>query len=510
MEASAPEGPPVVRTDFEFPEDPDDLDLPPVPSFEQLNIPQNYVYTFPVFEEELPVYLGTTPPTLSFRWAEDIYSSELLDAVTAELLDRVVNGGTGLHPLVEQAIWERARNREDILAAKAIDEVLTLSASKGFLRPSGSTLSAVDRLYQENQSKQADLSREIAIKQAELEQENLKFSIQQSIALEQMLIGEFNNALNRAFEAQKYIQQAAIEIYNANIKKYELELEVYKAYIVTFETALKAELNKAEIYKTQLEAEALKNQINESKVRLYLAQIDGIKAEVDIYKTQVDAISSRISAEALKIQNYKASVDAFAAVVGAKRDEFSMYSEQVKAELAKVEMFDSQVKAFVSRVQGYSATVDAEAKITDSDISVEKLRLEEYTSRLEFGLKLLQSEIETVKAKAEIYKTDGDVYKNLVDAEVSKVELDVRLADVDIKKAIAQSEVALKNADIQLKNAEINANLSLEAMKSGAQVGSSLAAAALSGVNVSAQVAHNTRLGYDINCNTNHNVSYEV
>lgn len=510
LTATAPGDAPLVRTDFEFPEDPSDLNLPAVPTFETLNIPEDFDYEFPVFSEEPPVYLGVPPPTLTFNWTEDPYDSELIRAVTAELLDRVTNGGTGLHPLVEQAIWDRARNREDMLAMKARDEVLTTAATRGFLRPSGSSLAAIDTLTQANQSKQADLSREIAIKQAELEQENLKFSIQQSISLEQMLIAQFNNALSRSFEAQKFIQQAAVDIFNANLKRFEVEMELYKTYAVVFETRLKAELNKAQIYKTKIEAEALKNQINESKVKLYLAQIDGIKAEVDIYKTQVDAISSRISAESLKLQNYKLEIDAYSALVTAKRDEFGMYSEQVKAELSKVEVFDSQVKAFVSRVQGYSALVDAESKIADNDLSVEKLRLDQYMSRLDYGLKVLQSDIDIIKSKTEVYKIDSEVYKNLVDAEVSSVELDIRVADIDLRKEVSKAEIALKNADIQLKNAEISSNLTLEAMKSGAQVGSSLAAASLSGINIGASLSQSGRTSHDVSCNTNHNVSYEA
>jgi hypothetical protein len=214
LSARPPGDAPVIRTDFDYPEDLGEIVLPDVPPFHELDIPPPFEYNFPDFAEIPPEYLGPPPPSLTFNWDEDPYDSELIRAVTAELLDRVVNGGTGLHPLVEQAIWERARNREDVLSMKARMEVLTASATRGFFRPSGSTVAALDMLAQANQSKQADLSREIAIKQAELEQENLKFSIQQSIALEQMMINQYNSALTRAFEAQKFIQQAAVEIFN--------------------------------------------------------------------------------------------------------------------------------------------------------------------------------------------------------------------------------------------------------------------------------------------------------
>lgn len=48
-----------------------------------------------------------------------------------------MNGGTGLAPAVEQAIWDRARSRETQTALANQTEVMRTSEALGFPLPSG-------------------------------------------------------------------------------------------------------------------------------------------------------------------------------------------------------------------------------------------------------------------------------------------------------------------------------------------------------------------------------------
>ncbi len=497
LDVEAPTDAPDIQTEFDFPDTPV-YTLPSVPTFEDLNLPTAPDLDIPSFDLDLPTipsYL--TPPGLTFNFQEELYTSSLLTALTSELLDRVQNGGTGLSPTIEQAIWDRARNREDQNSVRSTNQLSIEQAARGFSRPSGSYLAALDQLSQETQNKNADLSREIAIKQADLEQKNIEFALQTSLALEQSLIQYHNQVQQRAFEFEKYFQEAAIAIYEANIRQFGLQLEVYKTYSQAFESRVRAELAKTEIFKSEIEAQRLISDINNQKVQLYTAQLEGIKTSVQVYLAEIDATKSQIQAESLKLQNFKALIDIFATQVESKKSEYDMYSAAVKGEMAKIDIFDSQVKAFVSRVDAYSKQVDVETMRIESDIKVEGLRLQEYLTRLDTIVKNVQAQSEVSKSQIELFRSKAAMYSAEVDAESSRLDAESKVYDLTLRKAQYAAEVELKNATISIENAKNSVSLILEALKSGAQVGSGLAQAALSSINIGASLGHSSSNNYN-------------
>lgn len=495
---------PTLKEDFNYPDAPITV-LPDVPTFELLEIPNAPDLSIPDFSESLPTATSVVPPANNFYWGdEDSFSDECLTAVQAKLCDWIQNGGTGLLPHIEQAIYDRGRNREDINSVRVEQQVLTEQVARGFSRPQGSTYAALDFSTQESQNKIADLSREIMIKQAEMEQQNIQFAIQQTIALETALISEHQQIQARSFEAAKYVQELAIQIYNANIAKVTIELEAYKAYATAYEAQVRAALSTIEIFKSEIQAQALISEINQNEVKLYLAQIEGVQSSVDIYKTEVDAITAQISAENLKIQNYKGLVEAFSAEVEAKKAEYQGYSEAIKGELGKVDIFDSQVKAFVGRVDAYGKSVDAQAKVVESDIGVEDLRLKSYLGKLDAVIKQVQAESSVYGAQVDIYRGQAAMYQAEVGANISLNELEIKEAETKVRLAAAQADVSLKNAEINLKNAESVDALRLEAIKSGGDISKGLAQASLSALNIGASVSSSGQSSDSYNENHNY------
>lgn len=502
LNVPAPDSAPDIETDFEFPDAPTEaaLALPDVPTFEELDIPEAPVVSIPEFLENLPdVDSIGAPPNSTFFWDEDFYTDALLEAASAELLSRITNGGTGLNIDVEQAIWDRARNREDKNSIRSMQELIKAQAARGFSRPSGSLLAGLDMLAQETQSKIADLSREIAIKQAELEQENFQNSLQQSVALEGQLLNYSNQVQQRSFDAERVTVELAIEVYKARVEQFGIELETYKAAAQVFETEIRAELAKIEIFKQQIEAQSLINDINDSRVRLYVARLEGVKTSVEVYKAQIDAVTSRIQAEGLKLENYKTEVEAYTAQVGAKRDEYGIYAEQVKAELSKVEVFEAQSRAFAARVQGYAAQVDVEAKKVDARVETAKANTAAYLARVDGLIKQAQANQLQVQSSIDIYRGQSDLFRALVGAESSRIDAESKVYDIAVREATANAEIAIKNAEIALANADNIAKLRLEAISSGATVGAQLSAASLSALNIGASISGNSSDNFNYN-----------
>lgn len=489
LDVDAPGDAPTLTDDYSFP-NAVSYTLPNVPNFADLNIPDAPAIALPDFELEIPTPpVDLVAPGLTFSFNEEGYTSNLMTALTTELLDRIQNGGTGLNPDIEQAIWDRARNREDQNAIRSENQINVEQAAKGFTRPSGAHLAALDQLAQETQNKNADLSREIAIKQAEMEQQNIQFALQTSLALEQTWLQHHNQVQQRAFEVEKYTQQVAIDLYQAAIQRYNVELEVYKTYSQAFESRVRAELAKAEIFRTELEGQRLIGELNVQKVQLYEAQLRGIQTAVEVYRSELDAVKTQIEADGLQVQNFKSLVDVYSARVQAKATEYEMYSAAVRGEMAKAEIFDSQVKAFVSRVDAYSKRNDVEIEKVKSSLEYEGFRLREHLSKLEAIVQNVQTQAAVSTAQLEGFRGEALAYESQIKAEDTRLQGESRVYDLEIQRARYAADVELKNAEVNIENAKNSLSLILEALKSGASVGSSLSAASLSAMNIGASIS---------------------
>lgn len=487
LDVTAPDNAPDIQTDFNYPDNPV-YTLPSVPTLDELDISDPPTIINIPFTQTLPVFSIPVPGNI-FSFVEDLYSSDLLTALKVELLDRVQNGGTGLNPTIEQAIWDRARNREDNNSVRSENQIDIEQAARGFSRPPGSHLAAIDQAAQDTQNKNADLSREIAIKQAELEQRNIEFALQTSLALEQSLIQYSNQVNQRAFEVEQFTQQVAIELYNAQVAAFNSQLEAYKAYSVAFEAQVRAQLNELEAYKLELEGESLRLQINQQDIDLYLAQLNGIKLTVDVFNSEIAAVNSQIAGESLKLENYGNEIQNYTAQVQAKRDEYAMFGESVKAEKLKTDIYATEIQAFVSRVQAYASTVDAETTRSETSIKTEDFRLRDYLSRIESITEQTKAKSAEINAQTQAFLGDIQRYSAETGAEESRIEGINTQTRLNITNQQSITDTALKNAQILIENARNSTDLTVEAIKSGASVSGGLAQAALAAMDVGANIS---------------------
>lgn len=491
LAVASPGDAPETDLDVVFPPAPDTT-LPPVPTLRELDIPPAPVVTIPAFTEVLPDAI-LSRPLFSFAFSEDPYSSDTLTAVTNSLLERI-QGGTGIPVDIENQIWDRARNRERVSEDRSREDLLFSDAQSGFSRPTGSSQAALDSLAQETQNKISDFSREVAIKQAELEQTNLQSTISSIISLEQLLIGHANDIENRALDTAKFAQQIGIEIYNTEVARFQVELEAFKAFSLAFEAQVRAEISKVEIYKAEIQAQGLINDINKTDVDLFATRVEAIKSSVETYRIEIQAIGEQVNVEQLKLQAYKTEVDAFSAIVLSKKTEFETYSEQIKAEATKLQAFDSQVRAFTSRIQAYSTQVDAEKAVSDSRINQEGLKVRQQELRLDTYSKTVQAEISAYQTQVLAFQGVTSMYSAEVDAESARLGAEIQTIAQRIAHAKAKADVAVANAQVNVENLRASTASTLEAAKAGAQVSSQLASSSLAGMRFSAGIGHDLRL----------------
>lgn len=468
----------------------DTLDLPDIPTFTAIVIPDPMEYNPPEFEGgDLPT-LDAEPPTPSFVWNEAEYSTDVLDALEAKILNDVINGGTGLDEETEQAIYDRARSRQVLDNQDKYDEALNYWSSRGHPDVPGALNARLARIRAEILRVLEDLENDILVNQSKLAQENTHFIIAQGIAYEKALMDHSNQVQQRAFDAAKYTVEYSILLYDVKVKAYLGELEAYKTYAQVFESRIRAEIAKAEFYKAQIEGARLVVEVQQAQVSLYRAQIDGINAMVGIYNAQLEAIQIQAQIDKLKIDGYAAEVQAFAAKNTAYVARYNAYEAEIRGETEKAKIYVAQAQAYEARVSGYKAKADVEISRVQVEVETLKGKVSAYLGQID----KYKADIQGVIAEAELLSKEQGHQVDIFRAESTQYGVEV---DAMIKEYLGRIEELKANVDLQIKEADISVraliaeyDLTQKSLDAGAKIASQLAASALGSVSASAHLQH--------------------
>lgn len=476
---------------------------PPVPGVRDVPVPDAPTVVLP----DVPTFLSISTPTfggvnLHEDWLDKLddipelqlmqpepmnyqkgaaYTSGFLTNMQA-LLNERLRGGTGLDAAVEQALWDRARDRETQIALAGEAEIMRSAEAAGFPLPAGTLAAQVTDARRAYHDKLSGLSRDIAIKQAELEQENLKQTITMGIQLESQLMDHAIKLEQLAFEAAKAVADNAVQVYNAGVEYYRTLLSAYQTYAAAYKTVIDAELTKVEVYKAQLQGEQTKAEINTALVQQYKAQIEGSMAQVEIYKAQVSAAQTLVQLEQSKVQAAGEQIRAFVATVNAEVSKVEAYKASVGAEGTKVEAFKSLAQAFAAKagvqaekarvgIARYSALTQANAAQWDG-----------YRARV-------AAESARVDALARHSGVVVDGYKIAATATTAKAELAARMWEASVKQYEGAQNVMLQSAKINMDAVVYANNARLDAAKVGAQIFAQQVASAYNIVNTSASIS---------------------
>lgn len=323
-----------------------------------LNLP-----TAPDFVQDIPA------GTMSF--VEPEYTSAL--SIKSFLQSWISGISTGIEANVEQAIWDRARAREDVTAIRTSDTIRNNMAGRGFPVPPGAMAVALMTATQEAIDKNSSLSRDIAIKQAELEQSNRQFAINAGIQYEGQLLTYANQKAQRIFDVAAANLRGAIDlyqttatVYGARVQGYtsltnalisqqaaeikvnqELPLEVFKSRIEAFDSLVKSEGARLSAISSVYETDG--------RVYSSEAQAEGSKAsaEADIYRAEVQYV---IGAANVQLETAKSTVAKMTSSIGLLTEAIKA-GAQVAAQLAASSLSSVNLSGSISSGQSQGTSM---------------------------------------------------------------------------------------------------------------------------------------------------------
>jgi hypothetical protein len=360
----------------------------------------------------IPTITFVPPDLTEFKYS-DIGQAELdaqLAAVGSvfKLLQSVLESGenSGLSTLVpeDQAIltYEEGRDREAGIYKDSMAGIHRDFAARGFRLPQPASAALLSKASVTYAKALSGVNRAVIIERMKLHTDVCKFAIQNQIETSKVILDYVDKMANRALLAA---EKAA----NFQIASYNL---------------------KAELYKLEVE-----NVISESKLAADV--LAGNLRRLEIYKESFTELEfnnkyTQLSLEATKTANMTQS----------------MLVEKYKAELeaAKTKLAYSHALLDVEKmaVQKFSAIAEARARIIESDISVEDLKIKAYS---------VASSTELQAAQIENQKAETAISKSRLELDAIKATYERALLQVDVVRAQTDAGVADANRLIGLLNA---------------------------------------------------------
>lgn len=444
-------------------------------------------------ETSLPTLTLVSPTPYSYTRGA-AYSSSLLGALTTRLLDRISNGGTGLTPAVEQALWDRARSREMNSALANEQEILRSSEALGFHLPAGTTAMQLRQAQQATNDKVSELSRDIAVKQAELEQENLKQAIAEGVQLESKLVDYSFQLEQLTFESARVAASNAIEIYNAAVGYYRSLLEGYQAYAAGYRTVVEGQMALVDIYKAQLTAEQTKAQVNSVLVEQYRVSIEASRIQADIYRTQVEAAGTLVQIEKTKVEAAGEQVRAYTAQINAETSKVEAFKVGVQGQQALVDIYRTKSLAFSAKVGAQAEKARAELGAYNSAVEAKRLEWDGYRALV--GAE--QTRLNSLTSQSSLL-VDG--FKSAATAIEAQANTQARLWETQIKDYEAGQSITLSAAKMNTESFISTRQAQMDVSKVGAQVYAQLTSSAYAMVHAQAGVSGSasTSVGYNYN-----------
>ena len=483
---TAPQRPDIDAT-VDLPEAPVQ-DMPSLEALEQITVPDFVFPELPDFDGQAPSADGIVVPNVFINWAEPQYESELLPDLLAQV-KRMMAGGTGLPAHVEDALFNRARERDSNETSRAVQEAVDTWAGRNFSMPPGMLAKQVSVAREQGRLKAAETNRDIMMEAAKWEIENIRFAVQQGMALEQLLQNLFENTCKRLFELAKFEAEAQISLFNAHIGLFNAKNQAFATLAQVFRTKLDAALGKLTAYKTAIEAQAAVGQINQQRVEVFKAKLQGVQAATEIFTSLMRG--AQVKGDVIKNQfdAYRADVQAYSEQIGAEKLKFDAYASQIKGEEAKAGMLDSQARAYASTVQAIASKADIKVKGAQLKLEAARVWLAKYGAEWEGFRTKVGASVQQLQYGTEVFRSQVEGYRAQASLGISEAEVHSKFADMNTRTSIAYSQMALGRFQAVSQKAYQQAQLALEGSKAAGGFSAQLAAGAMSALHVSASVS---------------------
>ncbi len=425
----------------------DPIQIPVPPTLEQLGVIAHTPIQFQAFGGVRPTFNIPVPTDGQLDFQEIEYTPALAGAIQTALTG-MLQGELGLPPHIEQAMFDRARAREDRLSRKQVQEVSEDMSNRNLTEPNGILAGALRQVRGDNREKVASLNQNLTIEVARIGVENVRTGIAQGIAWEQVLISKAEAQNARALQVAIFAREYGLKRVDALVAIANLEQAAYATDAQVWKTLIEGEVAKLAELEAQIKLEALKGTINENLIRQYEAQWKGVIALGEFYRTDVEAAKVKSSINKDRIDAAEVAARIFGHEVEAWGKERESHRWDVEASLAPLKAAETLSGVFAQRMVGYKTKAEAfreenRAQLDANGQSIDLVRLA--LQRME-QLRLSETAnvdaiLRRFAATVGLYQADGAL------AQAESASRD-RVTSLAIEQNRAYAEVTLKGQEL--------------------------------------------------------------
>lgn len=405
-------------------------------------------------------------------------------------LAKYIAGGTALSTDVENAIFARAVDKTNVEFLRTRDSIFEDGAARGFTMPGGSIFSAVIQARQAAADNNARAAMEIAIKQAELEQNNLQFAVSQTMNLRQMVIGAAQQwagnlvQLNaQALQFAHGVLQSVVDLYEIEVKLVQSKVSVYQAEAQVYEYRLKAALAIYDVYQAHIAGLKAQVDVDASKVQAFTSQMNAYGAMANAYKAIVDGVATKAEIEKLKVEAFGAEVQAYSAKVAGKTAEWQGFRAQVEGNSAAIDAYKAEVSAYGTEVQAFATQIQARSTEIQAVSAANENAARTYAASVSAYTALVQGRSAAITAEINSFESTLKAYTAGMEVKDAQGRLSVANASAKGQVAVAayktQAEVVISNAQMNYRRMSDMAGVA----NAGANAYAGMASSALAGMN---------------------------
>ena len=483
---SLPGDPPELAT-ITYPAKPD-IDIPTIPILEDIVFPAAPSITISEFDGELPTEVWDMPE--NFSYTEANYGSDIWADLLAKVLNDIRNGGTGLGALIEDELYDRALARQETENQRLYQEVEDYFGARGFTLPIGAMAGRLAEAAREISRNNTEINSKITIDQAQLAQTNTHFMIDKGVQLEGMLRDFFNAQATRAFEAAKAIVQVGIEIFNANVNKFNARVQAYQTEATVYESKIKAALTQAEIYKAQIDACQVMSDVQKNLVAIYAEKVKALDTTIKLYATEMDAVRIKAEVEKSRFEIFRLQVQVYVARIEADKALYDVYVKELEGEKTKAIIYSEQVKGYLGEVEAAKVESDIQIQRSDLVLKENQIKSEQYKAELSGYEVIIRKTIAEITSMVEGFKSETMAYSAETDAEGSWFRAKTEEMRVGVEGAKVELQKAIGEIDASIKGFAAVKGLQVEGTSGIMTTAAQLCASAMNAVNATASVGY--------------------
>lgn len=169
-------------------------------------------------------------------------ASDAFDEGTNWLINTITVGGTGISPAVEDQIWQRGRDRIVADGLRVESQAMDEFSARGFSLPSGALAARLQETRFEQLTKTQELARDVSIKQAEIEIENLRFAVDLAIKTRMQALEAAASYIRALMSGPEIAARIASLNADAKARMISATADLYRARLSRDEIAMRVPL----------------------------------------------------------------------------------------------------------------------------------------------------------------------------------------------------------------------------------------------------------------------------